>query len=46
MPAEPKNGFPANYLGMPALNRAYDHFWANDPGPEGRRAQSTVSAAM
>jgi endoglycosylceramidase len=34
MPAEPKNGFPANYLSMPALNRAYDHFWANDPGPE------------
>ena len=33
MPAEPKNGFPANYLTMPALNRAYDHFWANDPGP-------------
>ena len=35
MPAEPKNGFPANYLTMPALNRAYDHFWANDPGPNG-----------
>jgi endoglycosylceramidase len=34
MPAEPKNGFPVNYLTMPALNRAYDHFWANDPGPE------------
>jgi endoglycosylceramidase len=33
MPAEPKNGFPANYLTMPALNRAFDHFWANDPGP-------------
>jgi endoglycosylceramidase len=35
MPAEPKNGFPVNYLTMPALNRAFDHFWANDPGPEG-----------
>ena len=34
MAAEPKNGFPVNYLTMPALNRAYDHFWANDPGPE------------
>jgi len=33
MPAEPKNGFPGNYLTMPALNRAFDHFWANDPGP-------------
>jgi endoglycosylceramidase len=31
MPAEPKQGFPANYVGMPALNRAYDHFWSNDP---------------
>jgi endoglycosylceramidase len=31
MPAEPKQGFPANYVGMPALNRAYDHFWENDP---------------
>jgi endoglycosylceramidase len=35
LPAEPKNGFPGNYLGMPALNRAFDHFWANDPGPGG-----------
>ncbi len=34
MPAEPKNGFPGNYLTMPALNRAFDHFWANDPGPD------------
>ena len=34
MPAEPKNGFPVNYLTMPALNRAFDHFWANDPGPD------------
>ena len=31
LPAEPKNGFPANYLTMPALNAAFDHFWANDP---------------
>src|SRR3954470_20183778 len=32
LPAEPKNGFPANYLAMPALQRAFDHFWANDSG--------------
>jgi endoglycosylceramidase len=31
LPAEPKNGFPDNYLTMPALQRAFDHFWANDP---------------
>jgi endoglycosylceramidase len=27
----PRNGFPNNYLTNPALNRAFDHFWANDP---------------
>ena len=37
-PAEPKNGFPANYLLMPALNSAFDHFWANDPGRRRRSA--------
>jgi endoglycosylceramidase len=31
----PKNGFPGNYLTNPALQRAFDHFWANDPGPGG-----------
>ena len=30
LPAEPDVGFPGNYLAMPALNRAFDHFWAND----------------
>ncbi len=32
LPAEPKLGFPGNYLGMPALSRAFDHFWADDGG--------------
>jgi endoglycosylceramidase len=31
----PQNGFPNNYLSNPALQRAFDHFWANDPGPGG-----------
>jgi len=31
----PRNGFPANYLTNPALQHAFDHFWANDPGPGG-----------
>jgi endoglycosylceramidase len=31
----PQNGFPGNYLTNPALQRAFDHFWANDPGPGG-----------
>ncbi|MEY2478011.1 MAG: endoglycosylceramidase, partial [Actinomycetota bacterium] len=32
-------GFPLQYLLNPALNRAFDHFWANDVGPSGRRLQ-------
>jgi endoglycosylceramidase len=31
----PQNGFPTNYLTNSALQRAFDHFWANDPGPGG-----------
>jgi endoglycosylceramidase len=31
LPAQPQTGFPGNYLVMPALQRAFDHFWANDP---------------
>ncbi|MHB8669393.1 MAG: cellulase family glycosylhydrolase [Acidimicrobiales bacterium] len=33
-------GFPAQYLANPALNRAFDHFWANDIGPSGRPLQA------
>ncbi|MEA2273039.1 MAG: endoglycosylceramidase, partial [Solirubrobacteraceae bacterium] len=33
LPAQPALGFPYNYLFMPALQRAFDHFWANDPAP-------------
>ena len=35
LPAEPKQGFPANYLVMPALQRAFDNFWDDKPGPAG-----------
>src|SRR5690606_39149555 len=45
LPAAPRNGFPANYVGMPALNRAYDHFWANAPGPGGVGLQDRYAAA-
>ncbi len=44
LPAEPQNGFPGNYLGMQALNRAFDHFWANDPAA-GRPLQDAYAAA-
>ena len=45
LPAEPKNGFPNNYLLMPALSRAFDHFWNNDPGPGGVGLQDRYAEA-
>jgi len=45
LPARPQAGFPANYFGMPALWRAFDHFWANDPGPGGVGLQERYAAA-
>jgi endoglycosylceramidase len=44
LPAEPKNGFPLNYIGMPALNRAFDHFWGNDQAA-GRGLQDAYAEA-
>lgn len=35
LPAQPGGGFPANYFAMPALERAFDNFWANAIGPGG-----------
>jgi endoglycosylceramidase len=46
LPAAPQVGFPGNYLVMPALNRAFDHFWANDPGPGGVGLQDRYAAAL
>jgi endoglycosylceramidase len=45
LPAQPKLGFGADYPGMPALNRAFDHFWANSPGPGGTGLQDRYAAA-
>ena len=45
LPAEPKVGFPGNYVAMPALNRAFDHFWNNDPGPGDVGLQDRYAAA-
>jgi endoglycosylceramidase len=45
LPAVPDQGFPANYLIMPALWRAYDHFWANAAGPGGVGLQDRYAAA-
>jgi endoglycosylceramidase len=45
LPAEPQLGFPLNYFAMPGLNRAFDHFWANDAGPGGVGLQDRYAAA-
>ena len=45
LPAQPDAGFPGNYFGMPALWRAFDHFWANDPAPDGTPLQDAYAAA-
>jgi endoglycosylceramidase len=43
--AWPDIGFPGNYAVMRALWRAYDHFWANDPGPGGVGLQDRYASA-
>ncbi len=45
LPAQPQLGFPGNYLGQPATQRAFDHFWDNDPGPGGVGLQDRFAAA-
>jgi endoglycosylceramidase len=45
LPAQPQSGFPGNYLAMPALQRSFDHFWDNDPGPGGVGLQDRYAAA-
>jgi endoglycosylceramidase len=35
LPNKPDFGFGPNYLLMQSLERALDHFWANDPAPDG-----------
>jgi len=45
IPAVPQLGFPFNYFGMLALNRAFDHFWNNDSGPGGVGLQDRYASA-
>jgi endoglycosylceramidase len=45
LPNEPKAGFPDNYFVNPALQRAFDNFWANQPGPDGIGLQDHYAAA-
>lgn len=37
--------FPLAYTGSPALNAAFDNFWADRPGPGGVRLQARYAAA-
>ena len=39
------DGFPHNYEFNPALNAAFDNFWANSPGPEGIGLQDYFAGA-
>jgi endoglycosylceramidase len=39
-------GFPAQYLANPALNRAFDHLWANSPGVDGHGLQDEDAAIL
>jgi endoglycosylceramidase len=45
LPNAPDLGFPGNYLGMPAVQHAFDHFWADSPGPGGVGLQERYAAA-
>lgn len=45
LPAQPNAGFPGSYFVMPALNRAFDNFWANAPDARGIGLQDDYAAA-
>jgi endoglycosylceramidase len=45
LPNQPDLGFPGNYLGMPALQHAFDHLWADSAGPGGVGLQERYAAA-
>jgi endoglycosylceramidase len=45
LPNEPKVGFPDNYFVNPALQRAFDNFWANKPASDGIGLQDHYAAA-
>lgn len=45
LPNQPSFGFPLNYLLMPSLQHALDHFWDNAPGPGGVGLQDRFAAA-
>jgi endoglycosylceramidase len=42
----PNVGFPTYYIQNPALQRAFDNFWANKPGPDGVPLQQHYATAL
>jgi endoglycosylceramidase len=42
----PPDPFPTYYVTNPALQRAFDNFWANRPGPDGVPLQTHYATAM
>jgi endoglycosylceramidase len=46
LPVLPNYGFPNDYFGMPALQHAFDHFWADSPAPDGEGLQEHYIAAL
>jgi len=45
LPTTPNPGFPAVYMTLPAVSRAFDNFWHNKPGPGGVGLQDRYAAA-
>ncbi len=45
LPNTPDFGFPGNYVQQPAVQHAFDHFWADSPGPGGVGLQERYAAA-
>jgi endoglycosylceramidase len=42
----PNEPFPGYYVTNPALQRAFDNFWANEPGPDGVPLQTHYAEAV
>ena len=42
----PNVGFPGYYLSNPAMQRAFDNFWLNTPGPDGVPLQTHYAEAV
>lgn len=46
LPNPPEAVFPLYYVQNPAMQRAFEHFWANSPLPSGRGAQDYLMQAV